>query len=259
MDDAHGPTLTDVVLATGPGGTPQLEAVLGTPAGSGPWPGVVMVHEAFGIDAVMRRQVARMASAGYLTLMPDLYTAGGARRCLVPTFRAVAAGQGRAFVDVEAARTRLASMAECTGRIGVLGFCMGGAFALMTAPRGFDASSANYARLPAEPEEALAGACPVVASYGGSDPGLKGTAAQLEGVLTRLGVEHDVREYPGAGHSFLNDAEVGPRVLRPLLRRVANIGPDPVAAADAWARIDAFFAEHLGAPSTPGASTAPVA
>ncbi len=253
MDDAHGPTLTDVVLATEVGGTPQLRAVLGTPAGAGPWPGVVMVHEAFGVDAVMRRQVVRMASAGYLTLMPDLFTAGGARRCLVPTMRAVSAGQGRAFVDVEAARTRLAGMAGCTGRIGVLGFCMGGGFALMTAPRGFDAASANYARLPGEPEQALAGACPVVASYGGDDPGLKGTAAQLEGVLTRLGVEHDVREYPGAGHSFLNDAEVGPRPLRPLLRRVLHVGPDPVAAADAWRRIDAFFADHLGAQRAPAA------
>jgi carboxymethylenebutenolidase len=210
-----------------------------------------MVHEAFGIDDVMRRQVARMASAGYLVLMPDLFTAGGARRCLVATMRAVAAGEGRAFVDVEAARARLSAMPGCTGRLGVLGFCMGGGFALVMASRGFDVSAANYARLPSDPDRVLAGACPVVASYGGSDPGLRGTAAQLEEVLTRLGVEHDVREYPGAGHSFLNDAEVGPKVLRPVLRRVLRIGPDPEAATDAWARIEAFFARHLDGTPAP--------
>ena len=50
--------------------------------------------------------------------------------------------------------------------------------------------------------------------------------------------------YPTAGHSFLNDAPNGPRVLRPLMR-VAHIGPDPVASEDAWLRIEAFFGEHL--------------
>lgn len=245
MTDPHGPQLRDVELTTGAGGTPGLRGVLGVPAGPGPWPGVVMVHELFGIDDVMRRQVQRMTAAGYLALMPDLFTAGGARRCLVPTFRAIAAGHGRPFVDVEAARTHLAALPECTGRIGVLGFCMGGGFALLTAPRGFDVSSANYARLPEDPDRALAGACPIVASYGSRDPALRGVAAQLEGVLTRLGVPHDVREYSTAGHGFLDDADPGPRLLRPLLRRVLKFQPDPVAAADAWARIEAFFAAHL--------------
>ncbi|WP_432496622.1 dienelactone hydrolase family protein [Kineococcus gypseus] len=241
-----------MVLDPGPGGTPGLRALLGTPAGEGPWPGVVVVHEAFGVDDVMRRQVARMASAGYLTLMPDLFTAGGARRCLVSTMRAVAAGHGRPFVDVEAARAWLAAAPGSTGRTGVLGFCMGGGFALLTASRGFDVASANYARLPEDPERALAGACPVVASYGGADPALRGSAARLEEVLQRLGVEHDVREYPGAGHSFLNDAMVGPRPLRPLLRRVLHVGPDPEAAADAWRRIEDFFAAHLRGDGAPG-------
>ena len=244
-DASSAPVLSDLELSTG--GTPGLRAVLGTPAGRGPWPGVVVVHEAFGVDEVMRRQVARMASAGYLTLMPDLFTQGGARRCLVPTMRAVVAGHGRSYDDIEAARAHLASLPGCTGRIGVLGFCMGGGFALVTASRGFDASSANYARLPPDAEAALAGACPIVASYGGDDPALRGVSTELDAVLTRLGVDHDVREYPGAGHGFLNDAVPGPRVLQPLLRRVLRMRPDPDAAADAWARIEAFFAEHLGA------------
>ena len=68
---------------------------------------------------------------------------------------------------------------------------------------GFDASAPNYGPLPNDAEEVLRGACPVVASYGRRDVGLRGTAARLESTLTRLGVDHDVKEYPDAGHSFL--------------------------------------------------------
>jgi carboxymethylenebutenolidase len=245
MTDVQGVALRDVDVPPAPGGTPGLRGVLGVPAGPGPWPGVVLLHEAFGVDGVMRRQVQRIAAAGSLALMPDLFTAGGARRSLVPTFRAVAAGHGRPFADAEAARAHLAAMPECTGRVGVLGSSVGGGLALHLAARGFDAAAVFYARLPADPHTALLGACPVLGAYGGSDPGLRGTAAELQAVLTRLGVPHDVREYPDAGHGFLHDAPVGPRVLRPLLRNVLRIRPDAAAAADAWARTDAWFAEHL--------------
>ncbi|GAA4748569.1 dienelactone hydrolase family protein [Modestobacter marinus] len=246
MTDLQRAVLSDVPIPTGPGGTPGLRGVLGVPEGSGPWPGVVLLHETFGVDGVMRRQAQRMAAAGYLALMPDLFTDGGARRRLVPTFRAVAAGEGRPFVDAEAARGLLAARVDCTGRVGVLGFSVGGGLALHLASRGFDAAAVTYARLPADPHGVLLGACPIVASYGGRDPALRGTAAELAAVLTRLGVPHDVREYPDAAHGFLNDAEVGPRALRPVLRRVLRIAPDPVAAADAWTRTRSWFAEHLG-------------
>jgi carboxymethylenebutenolidase len=252
MTDLQRAVLSDVSIPTGPGGTAELRGVLGIPEGSGPWPGVVLLHETFGVDGVMRRQVQRMAAAGYLALMPDLFTDGGARRSLVPTFRAVAAGEGRPFVDVEAARVHLAAMPDCSGRLGVLGSSVGGGLALQVAARGFDAAAVNYARLPEDPHTALLGACPVVASYGGRDPALRGTAAELAAVLTRLGVRHDVREYPDAGHGFLHDAPVGPRLLRPVFRHVLRIEPEPIAAADAWARIEAWFAEHLGVPPTRG-------
>ena len=242
------PQLIDLKLPDQPGGSAGLKAVLAIPAGDGPWPGVVLVHEAFGLTDVMRRQATRMAEAGYLALMPDLFTEGGTRKCLVTTFRALSAGAGRAFVDIESARTFLSERSDCTGRIGVLGFCMGGGFALATAARGFEASSVNYGRLPKDLDDHLLGACPIVGSFGGADRSLVGAAATLESALERLRIEHDVKEYPGAGHAFLNDAETGPRVLRPALKRILGAGPDPVAAADAWTRIEAFFGEHLAEP-----------
>lgn len=238
--------VTDVVVdRAGEAGSRTLLGVLGRPAGEGPWPGVVMVHEAFGVDEVMRRQVRRMAAAGFIVLMPDLFSDGGARRCLTATFRALASGEGTAFADIESARRHLVGRDDCTGDVGVIGFCMGGGFALMTASRGFSASSVNYGRLPADLDAALAGACPVVASYGGRDRSLVGAAATLENALARAGVEHDVKEYPAAGHSFLNDAPSGPAVLRPVFARVLGAGPEPASAKDAWERIDAFFGEHL--------------
>lgn len=246
-------TLTEIPLpAAGPGASPGLHGVLAVPEGEGPWPAVVVVHEAFGVTAVMRRQAERLAEAGFLALMPDLFSAGGARRCLVSTFRTLAAGEGRAFVDVESARRLLVGRADCTGRVGVIGFCMGGGFALAAASRGFDASSVNYGMLPADLDGVLDGACPIVASYGGRDRQLAGSADRLEAALAVHGIPHDVREYPDAGHAFLNDAETGPRPLRPVLRAV-GMGPEPASAADAWRRIDAFLDAHLRAGHPDGA------
>lgn len=105
-------------------------------------------------------------------------------------------------------------------------------------------SSANYAVVPRKAELALAGACPIVASYGRWD-GMLGMPAKLERALTTMGIEHDVKTYPNAGHSFLNDAPNGPMPMRPLLK-LFRVGPEPTAAKDAWRRIETFFAEHLG-------------
>lgn len=226
------------------GGSSALKGYLAEPDGVGPFPGVVMIHEAFGLDDVMRRQADRLAAAGYLTLAVDLYSDGGPRRCLVATMRSLGSGEGRAFIDVATARAWLREDAKCTGKVGVIGFCMGGAFALMAANDGFDAASVNYGQLPRDLPGALEGACPMVANYGGKDRTLPGAAAKLESALTNLGIEHDVKEFPTAGHAFMNDAPAGPKVLRPLMR-VLGIKPDPAAAPEAWRRIEDHFAKHL--------------
>lgn len=233
-------------------GSQPLEAYLARPDRDGPCPGVVMVHEAFGLDDVMRRQAERIAAAGYLTLAVDLYSAGGTRRCLVSTMRAMIKGEGRAFADIEAGRQWLLESPECSGKVGVIGFCMGGGFALVLAGRGFDTpepgfevAAVNYGQLPKHLDETLANACPIVGSYGGRDHSLRHAADKLTVSLTRAGVPHDVKEYPTAGHAFLNDVKVGPKALRPIMKAVTGMGPEPVAAADAWKRIEAFFAEYL--------------
>ena len=237
-----------------PGATsvPVLGAYLAVPDGPGPWPGVVVLHEVFGLTADIRAQADRLAAEGYLAVAPDLFTAGR-RRCLRSVFAAMLSGEGPAFGDIEATRRWLAARPECTGRTGVIGFCLGGGFALGAAAHGFDAAAPNYGRLPRTAPEGLRGACPVVASYGGEDPSLRGAAAELEGVLTGLGVEHDVREYPGAGHSFLNrETGVVPRVMQ-----VTGLGGhhEP-SASDAWRRILVWFDRHLREQDGPAATRA---
>lgn len=247
MSDSLLPVATST-LALGartqvPGVHSELTAVVARPASDGPWPAVVLVHEAFGLNDVTRRQAVHLAGMGYLVIAPDLFAAGGVLRCLRSTFRDLMAGAGAAFADVEAARTHVLADADCNGRVGIIGFCMGGGFALALAPHGYAASAPCYGRLPDTPE-ALRGACPIVASYGGRHKALAGAADKLERALTAYGVPHDVKEYPDSGHSFMNDESPLPAVFDPLLK-VADVVPNPKDAADAWARIDAFFGVHL--------------
>ena len=112
----------------------------------------------------------------------------------------------------------------------------------MAATRGFDASAPNYGQIPQDPERVLQGACPVVASYGRRDRTLPGAAERLGGVLTGLGVDHDVKEYPEAGHSFMNRHNAGPLAV---LERVGGFAYHHPSAEDAWRRIFAFFSRHL--------------
>jgi Dienelactone hydrolase family len=84
--------------------------------------------------------------------------------------REIAAGHGRTFDDIDSVRGWLARRDRCTGKIGVIGFCMGGAYAVALAPgHGYAAARVNYGGCPKDAEQALAGACPIVGSYGGRD------------------------------------------------------------------------------------------
>jgi carboxymethylenebutenolidase len=226
--------------------TETLSGVIAKPVGTGPWPGVVMVHEVFGIDDNMKAQMLRLCESGYVVMMPNLYSRGGARKCLTATFRALAAGGGQAFEDIAAAKNLLMQRDDVTDKVGVIGFCMGGGFALLLANQGYDAATSNYGMLPKDMESALAGACPILGNYGAKDGQLKDAKTKLDKTLTQLKVVHDIKLYPEAGHAFMNPKQGGGPLFGTLLR-VSGAKPNPEAAKDAWHRIDTFFEEHLKA------------
>ncbi len=238
----------DAMISTAYG---QMPIYLAVPAGAGPWPGVVVVHDFAGMSHDLRHQADWLAGEGFLAAAPDLYYWGSRLRCLWTIMREVTAGTGRTVADIDAARDWLSARGDCTGRIGVIGFCMGGGYALaLAAGHGYAASSTNYGGCPADAERALGGACPVVASYGGKDRSPMGAsaAARLEGALAALGIEHDIKIYPDAAHGFINDHDPADMtLLLTILNKVSGTRYHEPSATDAHHRIAAFFHRHLAA------------
>ena len=229
--------VTTIELATPAG---PIDALLDIPEGQGPWPGVVVIHDAIGYGSDKESINARVARAGYIALTPNLFARGGWARCVVKVMRDLSSKRGPALDDVLAARDHLQALPQCTGRVGVAGFCMGGRFALVMSPKGFGASAPFYGTpLPQELSETLDGACPVVASFGARDRTGKGAPEKLQQVLDQKGITNDIKVYPDAGHSFANKLPAQP------LLRITGFGYNQAATEDAWARVFTFFGEHL--------------
>lgn len=219
-----------------------IDALVDVPEGQGPWPGVVVVHDAIGYQPDKEAVSARIAAAGYLTITPNLYARGGRARCITKVMRAALTKQGPAIEDLLAARDYLRDRPDSTGVVGIAGFCMGGQFALILSPKGFGASAPFYGTpLPKNLEETLSGACPIVASFGARDPIGRGAPAKLNKAVAANGIAADVKVYPNAGHSFAN------QLPAQALMRVTGFGYNEAVAEDAWSRVFDFFETHLSA------------
>jgi carboxymethylenebutenolidase len=216
-----------------------IDALMSVPDGQGPWPGVVVVHDAIGYAADNESTSARIAAAGFVAITPNMYSRGGRVRCITRVFRELLTQRGRALDDILAARDHVQSMPECTGSIGVVGFCMGGQFALVMAPKGFGASAPFYGTPLPRNNETLDGACPLVASFGRRDPLGKGAPAGLRKVVEDKGIAADIKVYQDAGHSFANKLPAQP------LLRIIGFGYNDLATEDAYSRVFAFFNQHL--------------
>ncbi|MGN7781053.1 dienelactone hydrolase family protein [Mycolicibacterium sp. 22603] len=217
-----------------------IDALVGTPAGAGPWPGVVIVHDALGYRPDKEAISERVAAAGYLAITPNLYARGGRARCITAVMRAALTKQGPAIDDILAARRYLVERADCTGTVGIAGFCMGGQFALILSPEGFGAAAPFYGTpLPKNLADTLRGACPIVASFGAKDPLGRGAPAALNKAVAAEQIDADIKVYPDAGHSFAN------QLPAQALLRVTGFGYNEAVAEDAWKRVFSFFDAHL--------------
>ena len=226
-------------------GHPMRAAIAGGEDGSRR-PGVIVIHEIFGLNDDIRRITARVAGLGYVALAPDLYDGPGARAiCIARTVIALNRGSGEAFLDLEAARKLLAQQPNVDGsRIGVIGFCMGGGFALLYAVRApMNVCATFYGDVPKTADK-IRGVCPVLGGYGSDDKLFASQGRRLNTLLDENNVAHDVKIYDGAGHSYMNRHEG--MLARLASYRPMRVGYNHDAAEDSWKRIDAFFAKHLG-------------
>jgi carboxymethylenebutenolidase len=209
-----------------------------------PAPGVLVLHELFGLNDDIRRITDRFADLGYVAVAPDLLD-GGRISCVARAMAQIQRGEGSM---IDTAEEHLWSLADrddvADRRVAVVGFCMGGSFALLLGARGTaQAISANYGIFPGD--DIAMRLCPVVASYGGKDHLMGRDGVKLSRALEGTDIPRDIVTYPGAGHSFMNDAE-GHRISKTLIGRpLMAVAFDEGASEDSWERIGVFFAEHL--------------
>ena len=215
-------------------------------------PGVIVIQEWWGLVPHIIDVCDRFAAAGFSALAPDLYH-GDAASNSEPDEAGklmMALSVSRAAKDMSGAVKFLQGADAVTSDgVGVIGFCMGGgyALALATDPT-YRVVSTNYGGCPKDAEAALEGACPIVASYGGVDTSPMGASAgqRLDAALTTLGVDHDVKIYPNAGRGSMNDHDPADQTpLLMFLARISHTRYDPDATEDARHRIVEFFQRHL--------------
>ena len=219
-----------------------MPAYLTRPTNSQPLPALVFVFDAFGSGPEMKRVADDFAAEGYAVLMPDLFSRGSWFSCIRSLIKDVQRGAGRGVDDLTAARHWLAaSQYVDSGHIGVIGFCMGGGFALLLANKGlFQVAAPFYGQAPGR----LDGACPIVASYGGRDKMMLPEVAKVTAETKRLQIPADIKIYPEAGHGFMSEP---PNAIIGLISRLAPThgAYNLEAAADAKKRVVSFLSEHL--------------
>ena len=220
------------------------DAYLALPeTGEAPVPGVVVIHDIFGDTPDLRRHCMRFAKAGYAAIGPDLYR-GGRPSCVVKTLVSMVTGAGLAYEVIDAARACLAARDEVdANRLGVVGFCMGGGFALIAAAdQSFAVAAPFYGAVPSKASR-LRGICPTIAQYGEKDTVYLSHARRLARHLLELGVDHEVHIHEGVGHSFMN--EHASRLARLGRHTPIHAFYDSATEGKAWSALLDFFHKHV--------------
>lgn len=221
----------DQTLSFDSGGR-SLNAEVFRPAAPGTAPGVLVIHEAFGLNDDIRAIAGRFARAGYVALAVDLFSGRSAAVCMARLMGGIFLNslEHQGVLDTREALKVLGTLdgVDAT-RLGAVGFCLGGSLAVAMACTDDQVRAvAPYYGFNPRPTEALRRACPVVGSFPEQDF-TKKQGEKLRDGLTAAGIPNDIKVYPGAKHSF------------------ANAGPnfDAVASEDAWNRVMGFFDVHV--------------
>lgn len=207
-----------------------------------PLPGVVVIHEWYGLNEHIKHWADRLAADGYAALAIDLYGGRVATDSAQAQALMNAVDEEQALAHLLAAHAFLADDPRIRAcRRGVLGWCFGGGWSLrlaMAAPD-LDAAVVYYGRLVDDPERLRAIRAPVLGIFGDRDRGIPPAAVDaFERAMREAGCELTVRRYD-AEHAFANPS--GARY-------------DHAAAADAWKEVRAFLARHVKASAMPDLS-----
>jgi carboxymethylenebutenolidase len=224
---------TSVVSVPRADGKGVMESFFAKPEGAGPFPGVIVIHEIFGLNDNIREIAQQFANEGYAALAVDLFANRNRMVCLMQIFYGMLLRplNNPMLADLNSTFNFLGQVSGVDSkRIGAVGFCMGGTYALQLAVTqdGMKAASVFYGVNP-KPLDVVAQACPIVGSY--PDKDFTTTAArELEAKLTSSNVPHDIKIYDNTQHSFFSQQRTPFEVE---------------ASKDAWQRMLTFFGEHL--------------
>lgn len=201
-----------------------------------PLPGIIVIHEWWGLNDNVKAMTRRLAGEGYQALAVDLY--GGA---VADTPDAAKQLMGAVMANREAAAAILRRADEFlkqrgAPKVGVIGWCFGGGWSLATAidlPQGIDAAVMYYGQPEKDRARLERLRAPLLGFFGAADQSIPAAAVrEMEGALKQLGKQVEIHVYDGAGHAFANPSGTNYR---------------PAAAEDAWSRTRAFFKQYLKA------------
>ncbi len=218
-----------MVDLTYPSAGQPVKAFYARPEGAGPFAALVVIHEIFGLNDNIRDIARRFGEEGYATLAVDLFSHGNRAVCMARLMGGMVLNSlhHQGIKDLKAALAFLSARKEVDPeRLGAVGYCLGGSFALAWACTDHRLKAiAPYYGMNPRPLEAVSRLCPVVGSYPGEDF-TTSHARKLDHELDLAQVPHDIKIYPGTKHSFFNDQ---------------GAAFSAAAAEDSWQRILAFF------------------
>lgn len=229
---AEGPKTETVQF---PSGKDTVGGFLATPEKPGRYPGLIVVHEWWGLNDWVKEQTVKLASQGYVALAVDLYRGKVATDANEAHELSRGLPNDRAVLDLMAGIVYLAARNDVDrGHVGVIGWCMGGGFAVQLAvhvPR-LSACVVNYGALPTDPNQLQNIGAPILGNFGADDRGITPADVQsFQKTMETLGRRVDIKIYDGAGHGFENPNNTS--------------GYRPQAAEDAWNRTIAFLNKAL--------------
>ena len=216
-------------------GDETVQGVLYTPAGKGPFPALIVVHEWWGLNDWVKEQASKLSDQGYVALAVDLYRGKVATTPDMAHEIMRGLPEDRAKRDLHAAFEFLASQPNVRkDRIGAIGWCMGGGYSLDVALQEptLAADVINYGHLATDPEALKKVNSPILGLFGAQDRGISpDDVRKFEQSMKQLGKKIDIKIYDDAGHGFENPNN--------------KDGYRAEDTADAWKRTVDFLAANL--------------